>query len=184
MSWKDFFRKKAQNEPDPLASLTLANLQVGSFVDFDMETWEVFAYHYYDWGSSDRSFEWQLQTHDQTIYLERESDDEDDWSISRKIPITRLGSGIKQHIIEHENPPDEIEFEGTTFYLEETSAGQYYKNGKGPGQDLIAWDYEDDSGKKYLSIEQWGESDFEASVGEPVEEYQFTNILPGKVKEE
>ena len=35
-----------------------------------------------------------------------------------------------------------------------------------------------DPGKKYLGIEQWGENDFEASLGEPVEEYQFTNILP------
>jgi len=184
MSWKDLFKKKKQKEPDPLTDLTLANLQKDYFVDFDMKSWKVSEHHYYDWGSGDLSYEWQLQTHDETIYLEREADDEDYWSISRKLPMTRLGSQIKQKILEDEDPPDEIEFEGTTFYLEETSGGRFYKNGKSPGHDLVSWDYEDESGKKYLSIEQWGETDLEASIGESVEEYQFTNILPVEVKEE
>lgn len=178
MSFMDFFRKKKDKAPDPLEDLTLANLKAGCFVDYDMTTWKVSAHHYYDWGSGDRSDEWQLQSHDQTVYLERESDDEDVWSISRKINTNRLGPEIKQRIMDHGDPPDQIEFEGTTYYLEETSGGQYYKNGTGPGQDLLSWGYEDDPGKKYLSIEQWDDSDFEASIGEPVEEYQFTNILP------
>ena len=40
--------------------------------------------------------------------------------------------------------------------------------------------YEDESGEKYLAIEQWGETEFEASLGQPVEEYQFSDILPGE----
>jgi hypothetical protein len=31
-----------------------------------------------------------------------------------------------------------------------------------------------------LTIEQWGDIQFEAYVGQYVEEYQFINILPGK----
>jgi hypothetical protein len=183
MILKNLFGKKKEKGPDPLTNLTLENLRPGCFVDYDMKTWQVSAYHYYDWGSGDLSYEWQLQTHDETIYLERSVDDEDDWSISRKIPFARVGAGIKQHIIEHEDPPEEIAFEGTTYYLEETSGGQFYKDAAGPGQDLLSWEYEDDSGKKYMTIEQWGESDFEASIGEGVEEYQFTNILPAKSEE-
>ena len=45
-------------------------------------------------------------------------------------------------------------------------------------RELITWEYLDDSERKTLTIEQWGEDDFEASVGEIVEEYQFTDILP------
>jgi hypothetical protein len=58
--------------------------------------------------------------------------------------------------------------------------GKFLKNGTGSGKELLSWDYENDSGDKLLSVEQWGEEDFEASVGYPVEEYQFLNILPGK----
>ncbi|MDM8549159.1 DUF4178 domain-containing protein [Desulfobacterales bacterium HSG2] len=175
-----FFGKKTVKPPDPLKDLILSNLRVGWLVDFDMKTWRTEAYHYYDWGSGDISFEWQLKSHDETIYLEKTSDDEDDWSISRKIPISRVGSGIIQHITEYENPPDQIVFEGTAFYLDETGGGYFYENGNGPGQELLKWDYADDSGNRYLSIEQWGEEDFEASTGIAVQEYQFTNILPSE----
>ena len=46
---------------------------------------------------------------------------------------------------------------------------------------MLRWSYEDEEGEVYLGIEQWGEWDFDATVGKPVEEYQFTNILPGSV---
>ena len=180
MGLKDLFRKKKNKRPDPLTGYSLSNLQVGFFVDYDMKTWEVRAYNYYDWGSGDFTYEWQLQCYDDTIYLEREPDDEDYWCISRKISIISLGTGIKEHIIEHEDPPDPIVFEDTTYRLEETGGGHFHKNGKEERKELLKWDYTDDSGKKLLSIEQWGETVFEASIGNPVEEYQFTNILPGK----
>jgi len=152
MGWKDFFKKKKENGPDPLSELTLSKLRVGYMVDFDMETWRVTAYNQYDWGSGELTYEWQLESH----------------------------AGIKAHIRKDEAPPDEITFEGITYYLEESGSGHFLKDGKGPGQKFFVWDYEDDSGKKFLSIEQWGKNDFEASTGIPVEEYQFINILPGK----
>ncbi|MBT3880259.1 MAG: DUF4178 domain-containing protein [Candidatus Scalindua sp.] len=45
--------------------------------------------------------------------------------------------------------------------------------------EFLYWDYYDLSEEKTLTIEQWGEDKFDASVGNYVEEYQFTNILPG-----
>jgi len=180
MGWKDFFKKKDTPTPDPLTDLVLPNLQVGNFVDYDMKTWEVKAYHYYDWGSEDLTFEWQLTSHDETLFLEREPDDEDYWSVSQKIPISRLNPEFKDRILANESPPDTLEFEGTVYYLEETGAGHFHKNGEETTREILKWDYMDESGKKLLSIEQWGEADFEASIGKPVEEYQFINILPGK----
>lgn len=180
MGWKDFFssKKKKKEEPLSLDNLTLSKLKVGYFVDYDLQTWEVVGYHYYDWGHGDITHEWQLKSHDDTIYLECESDDENVWSIGKKISFSRLGPGIADHIIKNGDPPDEIKYDGVTYYLEEMSGGHFYENGKGPGQKFLSWDYEDDDGEKFLSIEQWGERDFEAGTGFPVEEYQFTNILP------
>jgi hypothetical protein len=182
MGWKDFFKKKEAQGPDPLTELTLSNLQVGFFLDYDLKTWEVTGSHYYDWGSGDLTYEWQLKSHDETIYLEREPDDEDYWSISRKIAFQRLGAEIKKHILENDDPPESVVFEGTTFYREEMGGGKFFENRNSPGKELLKWDYADESGQHFLSIEQWGEEEFEASIGEPVETYQFVNILPGKSK--
>jgi len=179
MSWLDLFKKKKSPGPDPLTELTPANLQAGYILDYDLKTWKVDACHYYDWGSGDITYEWQLITHDDTVYLEREPDDEDFWSICRKIPISRLGSHIINHIKAHDDPPNTFEFENDTYHLEETGGGRFFKDSKGPGLELISWSFQTTDGKKFLTIEQWGEDEFEASVGRPVEAYQFSNILPG-----
>lgn len=179
MGWKDFFKKEKEAAVESVTHLSLAGLKTGYMVDYDMKSWEVAASHTYDWGEGDATFEWQLKSHDDTIYLERSPGDEDNWSISRKIPIGRVGAGIREHIKTHGDGPDQIEFEGTTYYLEEFGGGHFKEGGQGPGKEVLKWDYTDDSGKKYLTIEQWSENDFEAAVGMPVEEYQFTDILPG-----
>jgi len=156
----------------------LAELKAGYLVDYDLKTWEVAASNYYDWGDGEVSREWQLKTVADVAYLEKESDDEDEWSLNRKIAFGRLGSEIKEQILETGDPPEKIVFEGTTYYLEEMAGGHFYEKGKDPGKEMLRWSYEDDGGRRYLCIEQWGEQDFDAAVGEPVEEYQFTNILP------
>lgn len=181
MGWKDFFRKKDDKlEMDPLKDLILSNLDVGYLVDYDLKTWKVEACHYSDWGAGDITREWQLKSYDETIYLEKESDDEDSWCVTWKIPIGRLGSHITDHIISHDDPPDRITFEGKVYHLEESGGGHFYPNSRGPRQEFLKWDYEDESGESYLSIIQWGEKDFEATLGKPVEEYQFANILPAE----
>ena len=45
---------------------------------------------------------------------------------------------------------------------------------------FVSWDYEDEAEEQFLTIEQWGETKFDMQVGFKVEEYQFTNILPGE----
>ncbi len=178
MGIRDLFRRGKKEEPDPIIDHSLANLKAGYLVDYDLKTWDVEAYNYYNWGGRDISYEWQLKSGDEIVYLEKESDDEDEWSLSRKIAFGRLGSVVKEHIVDEKDPPDEIVYEGTTYHMEESGGGHFYKDGQGPGKELLRWSYEDDKGESYLGIEQWGEEDFEATLGEPVEEYQFTNILP------
>jgi len=177
MGFKDLF-KKAKPQIDLMTELTLSNLKEGYFLDYDLKTWEVTACNVYDFSEGDKAREWQLKSSAETAYLELESDDEDYWSLSRKIPLGSLCGGLKEHIQQHGDPPDEIEFEGMTYYLEETEGGHFLKEGQEPGLEFLRWSFADESGKKLLGIEQWGENDFEASVGEEVEEYQFTNILP------
>ena len=180
MKIRDFFKKNKKDELDPLKDLSLAKLKKGYLVDYDLKTWEVSAYNYYDWSEGDISHEWQLKSGDEVIYLEMESDDEEEWSLNRKIAFSHLDSQIKKKIIETGDPPEKIVFEGVTYYMEETAGGSFYKDGQGYGKEVLQWSYQDDEGRSYLGIEQWGEDEFEATTGEPAEEYQFTNILPGE----
>ncbi len=179
MGIKDFFKKKKPKiEKAPEINLVLSDLKSGYYLDYDMKTWQVTSYNFYDWGSGDFTYEWQLTSADEVIYLEREPDDEDYWSVSTKISISRLNSEIKESIMDSGDPPDEITFENTTYYLEESSGGHFHKDGKTKSRKMLRWSYEDDSGEKFLGIEQWGEADFEASMGKKAEEYQFSDILP------
>ena len=178
MGLKDFFKREKKKEPDPLNELTLSNMEPGYLVDYDLKTWEVQARNTYDWGDGEMSREWQLKSVEGVVYLEKETDDDDEWSLNRKVPFLSLGSEVKDRILEKGDPPDTIVFEGITYYLEETAGGHFYKNSKGPGKEMLRWSYEDEDGRRYLGVEQWGEEAFDASTGEPVEEFQFSNILP------
>ena len=179
----DFLKKGKTPISEPLGELTLDKMKPGDLVDYDLKTWEVKACHFYDWGDDDRSYEWQINSSDAVAYLQKESDDEDDWSLNRSIHFNRLGPEVKDAIINSGDPPEEILYDGVTYFLTETAGGHYFKDGKGPGKEMLSWSYEDDSASKYLAIEQWGEEDFQASTGIPVEPYMFTNILPGKREE-
>ncbi len=183
MGFLDLFRKKRPDDSlDPLVDLSLDQMMVGCVVDYDLKSWEVTARHYTDWGDNWRTDEWQLKSFDEVIYLEKSEDDETEWSISRKIDFNLLDPQVKDSIISSDDPPQKIIFKEVTYHMTESSGGHFFKDGVAPGQPMLAWDYEDDSGKSYLTIQQWGERDFEASLGEPVEDYQFTNILPPQSK--
>ncbi len=177
MGFKDLFKTK-KPDLDPLKELTLGKMKKGYFVDWDMKTWEVLAVNVFDFSEGDICREWQLESSEEIVYLELESDDEDFWRLSRKIPLGKLGEGIKEHIQQNDDQPNEREYEGDNYYLDEMAGGKFLKDEKEPGREFLRWSYADESGKKFLEIEQWGEEDFEASIGEKVEEYQFENILP------
>ena len=182
MGFMDFIKKKVTgSDPDPLSDLTLAKLKKGYYLDYDMKTWQVTAANRYEWGEEDITWEWQLQCHDDTIYLEREYDDEDTWSISRKVPFGKLDPQVRETLIKSEEAPDTILFEGTTFYIEETGGAYFFSDGSENGRPVFVWDYLDDSESQILSIEQWGDNDYELAVGMLVEEYQFSDILPSKM---
>lgn len=179
----DFFqKKKSDQQAESLVNLTLDNLKVGGMVDYDLKSWEVTACHYTDWGDGSKTEEWQLTSFDDIIYLEKSVDDEEKWCISRKITFNLLDPDIAKNIINSGDPPQMVTYKDVSYHLEESGGGHFFKDGVGSGLPMLAWDYCDDSGRKYLTIEQWGEKEFEASIGEPVEAYQFTNILPPQAK--
>ncbi len=180
MVWNRMFGKKKKEEPlDPFQDMVLSKLKVGYLVDYDLKTWEVTEYNMYDWDDGDYSYEWELTSGNEIIYLEREEDDEVEWVVSKRISFKSLGPGLSTHIKQNEDPPHELEYDGVAYYLEDGSGGYFCKGGGKQRIEFLYWEFLDESEEKVLTIEQWGEDKFEASVGFYVEEYQFTNILPG-----
>lgn len=178
MNWNPFKKKDEKAELDPLRDLTLSALRPGYVVDYDLKTWQVTAQHHYDF-EGDRADEWELTCADGVRFLDREEDDGIRWTLTRKIQLSAIEGNLRGHLKESEDPPDTVVYEGTEYFGESSDGGEYFKDGEEPGQEFIVWSYADESGKKVLYIEQWGDDEYEAAVGEVVEEYQFSDILPG-----
>jgi len=178
MGWNIFGRKDEEKEFDPLKDLVLSKLQKGWMVDYDMKTWEVIACHKYDWGVGTLTSEWELRSANDTIFLEYEAEDGESYLVSRKIPIGKIDGNIKNYMETHEDPPERIVFNGESYYLDEEGGGIFLEDGKRPGEEFLFWDYVDDAEEKFVTIEQYSDTEFEAFAGSYVEEYQFSNILP------
>ena len=173
------FKSKDDDDFDPLADLTLSKLKTGYYLEYDMKTWEVTAHHFYDYGDGYNSEEWQLKSADDLVFLERYEDDEVEWTLCRKIPMGMIDGEIRKYIREHEDPPEQVVCKGETYYLDESGPAYFSKKRGGETVGFLFWTFLDEQGEKTLTIEQWDEDEFEACLGEYVEEYQFTNILPG-----
>jgi len=113
----DFFKKK--EEPKLSEELTLKDLQKGDFVDYFMKSWKVEEVTEYDWGNNIFSREFKLNAGDEIIYIEIDEEEDDTVSISRDVKMSKIQKGLKQHIIEKDEPPKELEYEGSIYFFSE-----------------------------------------------------------------
>ena len=177
MNWNLFKKKDKEAEVDPLRDLTLSDLKPGFVFDYDLKTWQVTAQHVYDYDG-DRVDEWEISCADEVLYLDREDDDELEWTLSKKIRLNDIDGDLRSHLKEHEDPPETISYNGIEYSAESSDVGHFYENCGDEGQEFIVWDYLDSAEKRTLSIEQGGDDELEASAGNIVEEFQFSDILP------
>lgn len=180
--FSSLFGKKEEEEPsvDPFEDLVLPKMKAGYLVDYDSRTWEVLAHHTHDTGDGFHGDDWELRSDSDMRYLTRVEADGSYWTWTRKVPIGMIDARLKKHIQQHGDPPEQLEFESVVYTMQSYGGAKFFRNGSGPEIPYLYWDYEDDERVDVLSIMQWGDIEFEAYVGHYVEEYQFTNILPGR----
>ena len=183
MCIRDRFKKKDQEEAlDPLSDLTLSGLKKGYYVDFDLKTWEVMAHNRYDYNG-DWTDEWELTSANEVRYLELEVDDDETWVLYRRISLSDIQEDVRAAILEEDDPPNKVTFDGTAYEAESSDAGYFHRNGgetqDGVGKEFVNWTYFDETERLVLVVEQWGEDEFAAAAGEFVQTYMFSNILPG-----
>lgn len=180
----DFFKKKKaelSKEEFRIEDLVLNKLKTGFMVDYDMKTYRVTACNKYKWEEGGVTQEWELKADNETWYLERtEEDGNAEWSFCQKLPISELEGDIAGEIVRNEDPPERVVYQGKPFDFEEDDIGEFFREGSTEGLSFVSWDFEDEAEEQFLTIEQWGETKFDMQVGFTVEEYQFSNILPGE----
>lgn len=179
MAFNFFKKKKKKEEPsyDP-TNIQVTDIRKGYIFDYNGKSWEAVEEYEYDWGDNDFTYEFKIVASDENAYLYIEKDDDIECIVSKKIVFGRLDDKVESKIKKKGKPPKEIEYENTIFYRDEESIGNYRNLANTEWSPLISWTYYDDTERLVLTIEQWGDTKFEASVGIVVDEHEFVNILP------
>lgn len=173
-------KKPKKEEVDPL-NISLTKLQRGYIIDYDLSSWEVQEVYNYDWGDNFFSREYKISNGKDVRYLHVEDDDEIELVLSEKVKPGTIDPDLPDHIEKHGHPPKKIHFRGVNYQLESESPGYYNEEGKkDQWVEHISWTYYDEEEKHTLGIEQWGEREFEASVGKVLKEFEISNIIPAR----
>ena len=171
----NFFKKK----PAPAStSLELQDMQRGYLFDYDMRTWQVLAVHDYVYGKHHKAREWEVEHSNERCFLQRSSDDEVSWCWGAKINLHEITPDVRKSIIDSDDPPNTITVRGQQYHLEESGTGLFYREQDKEAAEFIYWELIDAQDKHFITIEQWDETDFTASLATQVERWQFSNVLP------
>ena len=181
MGFFDRFKKKT---PDyDVTNMSVHDLNVGFIFEYDLETWEVKEAYEYDWGSGYYSREYKVSNGIETKYLSVEEDDDLMLSWTEKIKLVSIDEDLSEQLIKKQKPPKKLHANGIDFFFDEVSTG-YFQNSlernENNWSEYRCWDFEDKSGKRILSIEQWDDEVFEASIGKNLKEFEISNILPAE----
>jgi len=178
MIFNKLFGKKKEPAYDA-TNITVRDLDRNFILEYDLKTWQVAEAFEYDWGNNFFSDEYKLISGSDALFLYVEDDDELELSVSRKISLAAIDQDVASEIMEREEPPRTITCEGQTYKRIEESMGHYRDRRSNDWSQFISWTFEHKDGKNFITVERWGEEEFEASKGHYVEEYQISNILPG-----
>ncbi|MEM7552453.1 MAG: DUF4178 domain-containing protein [Bacteroidota bacterium] len=176
----DLFKKKEEPAYDP-TNISIKDLDKGFVFDYDLKTWIVKEVYEYDWGNNNFTKEFKVDSGDEVWYLHLEDDDEIFITVTKKVKIRAIDEDLPERIKKKEKPPKKLEYKGHTLYRDEETMGYFKPVDKETDDwdELISWEYYDDEDQYVLSIEQWGDDEFEAAFGKVAKEHQFSNILPG-----
>ncbi|CAM1349173.1 DUF4178 domain-containing protein [Tenacibaculum halocynthiae] len=180
MGFFDLFKNNKEKEEkhyDP-TNIKITDLEKGYLLDYDLETWTVTKMSEYDWGNNFFTREFTIESKGKKRFLHIEDDDELIITLSEELKYRKLGTIVTTYIENNGKPPKEISYQDITYYLDEEASG-YYRNVEAENwEELISFDYLNEDENKCLTIEQWDENDFEASVGKTLKTFEISNILP------
>ncbi len=178
MGFFDRFKKKPEERHYDPTDIKVGDLEKGYLLDYEFETWTVKKMAEYDWGDNFFTREYIIESRGKEKYLTIEEDEGLKISLFDKIKYRKLGEDVVDYQKEHDKFPDKIVYNNITYFLDEESAGFYRDVDTDHWEEVMAFDFVNDDEDRYLSIEQWDENDFEASIGVRIKPSDISNILP------
>lgn len=178
------FQSLFGKKEDSIEELTLMNLSKGCIFDYDLSSWEVLKAYEYDWGNHNYSREYKVNNGKDKYYMNVEEEDDLQISFNRKLKIGDLDTDIRPDVQDGGKPPRTITYKGKSYLYDKESPGYYREIKKGikredsDWEELIAWTYLDKEEETIITIEQWGEDEFELYYGFFVKENRINNLLP------
>lgn len=181
----DRFKKKQEPHYD-VSNITVHDLGKEYILDYDGKSWIVEDMFEYDWGDNNFSRGFKISEGSEILDLHIEIDHELEIALTKKIPVRKLSDKIIKKIKEKGRPPKTLVYEEVTYHLENEYPGycrnvDHEEDENSDSGELIMWLYMDDAEEKLINIEQWGDKEFNAKIGEYLSEYDITNILPSKL---
>ncbi len=177
---KNPFRKNEEPDYDP-TNIKVTDLSVGFLFEYDLRQWEVLNESTYDWGDNFFSKEYKITDGRETYSLYVEEDDELEIILYTKVKIGQIDGDIEDEILDNEKPPKKVVYNGQTYTRERESPGYFNPTLTSKEWiEFISWQYYDSEAMNALSIEQWGDTEFEASAGKILQPYEISNILPSE----
>jgi hypothetical protein len=171
-----FFKKKEEPSYDS-TNLTVQDLKPGFIFEYDLRNWEIVESNMYDWGNEYFSTEHKITDGKDVRYLEVE---EDDLMISQDFSTKKIEANLIEEYTKNQALPKKIVADSEKFVLDEESPG-YYGRGLDPQDwsEVIRYSYYSKKDpKKYLCIEQFGDKEFEATIGYEIENFEISRINP------
>lgn len=160
-------------------SKRVQHLQAGDWFQYDMRTWQVDKRAIIFYGDGSTGYEWEVSTGGMTSYLSYDHDHEDNEeyiTMTQPVNIAAIEGDMVREITENEDPPEEVTYNRTKFYLDEAGPGEYKPDGQDEAEPFLYWEFTDDDDEQILVIEQWDETEFEASFGKYLEPGDISNI--------
>ena len=158
----------------------MSSLKKGFYVDYDGKTWKVVDTFRYDFGEGFFSDKWELTCKGSIVYLERTESDTIEWVIYHKFSLNLIEGNIRDYMLRYMDPPERLLIGDRIFNLQDAGDVYVYREGAGKASEYSYWNFVDEEGDSYFSIEQQGEKKYNSFLGFKEEEDHFTNIRPGK----
>ena len=133
----------------------------------------------YDWGNEHFSREYEINNGKDSCFVAGDDTRGMQVSVSRTLKISAIEGSVKQHIYDHDKPPAQLDWEGTTYQFTGEYLGECQDADEDEWTKLVNWLYEDKAEEKFISIDRWGENDLTAAQGSYVRANEFSNLLPG-----
>jgi hypothetical protein len=143
--------------------------------DMDEFDVKVISRHTYRQGES-CWYEFECDKGDDKVWIDMEEDDELELAVClRKLKLRDLGISKEDLVKMDDDEEGSFEFEGNKYWLEDSDKAIFYRHSDDKNaENYYYWDFEAESGNKFLGVEKWSDGSYDISYSEAVKPSQVT----------